>query len=193
MHPPDATPPTEPELAEALTGLGYVELFQRGDETALDTIWSRPDAPARLRRLTYDPAAPARARFLAAEALFARDPTFPAGADLGPLARLYAEALRLRLTGAANPWGLPGELDGPVAGHVLALGEVAAPPLSALLTDDSDLRYSGSKEATVGNSYGYRVKDVAAALIAELRGLRFPVHTDPRRRDVEIDRLRRLS
>jgi hypothetical protein len=178
------------ELAEELRRLGYLELFLRLDDTALDQIWRRPDAPQDLRRLALHSGTPCLPGFLAAEVLFTRDPTFPAPTDRSALAPLYAEALRQNMTRMANPWGLPGQLDGPVAAHVLALGETAVPAFASLLDDDAPLRYSGSHEATYGNSYNYRVKDEAAALVAGLIGVPYPVHLDPQDRDAEIDRLR---
>src|SRR5690349_16462345 len=182
------------ELAEDLSRLGYLELFLRLDENALDQVWRGPGAPEELRRLALHLNEPSLPGFLAAEVLFARDPTFPAPANRGALAPLYAEALRQNMTRMANPWGLPGELGAPVARHVLALGDAAVPAFAALLNDSTQLRYSGSKEATYGNSYNYRVKDEAAALIAELIGVPYPVHLDPQDRDVEIGLLRqRLS
>lgn len=178
------------DLAEDLSGLGYLELFLRLDDTALDRIWRWPGAPGGLRQLALHSDTPSLPGFLAAEVLFTRDPTFPAPADRGALALLYAEALRQNMTGMANPWGLPGDLDGPVARHVLALGDGVVPAFAALLDDGTQLRYSGSKEATYGNSYNYRVKDEAAALIAELIGVPYPVHLDPQDRDAEIGLLR---
>jgi hypothetical protein len=124
--------------------------------------------------------------------LFTRDPAFPAPADRNVLASLYAQALRRNMTGMANPWGLPGDLNGPVARHVLALGDEAVPAFVALLGDAGKLRYSGSQEATFGNSYNYRVKDEAAALIAELIGVPYPVHLNPQDRNAQIDLLRQL-
>jgi len=178
------------DLAEELRDLGYLELFQRFDENALDQVWWRPDAPERLRQLALHSGTSSVPDFLAAEVLFTRDPTFPAPSDRGVLASLYAEALRQNMTRMANPWGLPGDLSAPVATHVLALGDAAVPAFAALLDDDTQLRYSGSKEATYGNSYDYRVKDEAAALIAELIGMPYPVHLDPQDRNAEIDLLR---
>jgi len=178
------------DLADELSGLGYLELFLRLDDTALDQIWQQPGAPEELRRLALRSDTPSLSGFLAAEVLFTRDPTFPAPAERGVLASLYAEALRQNMTGMANPWGLPGDLDGPVAAHVLALGDAAVETLTLLLDDEADLQYGGSEEATVGNSYNYRVKDEAAALIAELIGVPYPVHLDPQDRDAEIGLLR---
>lgn len=182
--------PASADPAATLTGFGYLELFLRGDDRALDEVWGRPDSPEQLRRLALDTHAAPLPRFLAAEVLFARDATFPRPSEYGPLARLYVEALHRTMTGMANPWGLPGELDGPAATHLLALGNSTVSALAPLLDDEGDLRYSGSKEATVGNSYDYRVKDMAASLIAALLGVAYPVHLDPRDRDAEIDLLR---
>jgi len=178
------------DLAEELSGHGYLELFQRLDDTAPDQVWRRPGAPEGLRRLALHSGTPSLPGFLAAEVLFTRDPTFPAPSDRGVLAPLYAEALRQNMTGMANPWGLPGDLNGPVATHVLALGDAAVPAFAALLNDGTQLRYSGSQEATYGNSYNYRVKDEAAALIAELISVPYPIHLNPQDRDAEIDLLR---
>jgi hypothetical protein len=178
------------DLAEELIGLGYLELFLRVDDTALDQVWQRPGAKEGLRRLALHSGMPSLPAFLAAEMLSARDPAFPAPADRASLALLYAEALRQNMTRMANPWGLPGDLGGPVSTHVLALGEAAVPAFAALLDDGTQLSYSGSHEATYGNSYNYRVKDEAAELIAELISVPCPVHLDPRDRDAEIDLLR---
>ncbi len=190
MGRPDDPEESDRVLGQELSGLGYPDLFLRLDETTVDQIWRRPGAPEALRRLALASNAPPLSRFLAAEVLFTRDPVYPAPAERAALARLYGEALRGNLVGMANPWGLPGDLDAPVARHVRALGDVAVPAFAALLDDGTPLRYGGSKEATYGNSYDYRVKDEAAELIAESIGVPYQIHLDPRDRDAEIERLR---
>ncbi len=189
----DAAPAGAPagDLAQELERLGYLELFLRPDDAAVERVWRRPGTPEGLRRLSVDPAAPPLAAFLAAEVLFARDDTFPAAADRDAVAGAYAGALRGDLTGMANPWGLPGELDGPLAVHVLALGAAAVPALAALLDDDTELVYGGSEEATVGNDAGFRVQDMAASLLAALLGVGPGVPQDVGERDVTLDRVRR--
>jgi hypothetical protein len=192
----DAAPAEEPatDLAQELERLGYLELFLRPDDAAVERVWRRPGARGALRRLAVDPASRPLAAFLAAEVLHARDDTFPAPADRDAVAGAYAGALRGDLTGMANPWGLPGELDGPLAVHVLALGEAAVPALAGLLDDDTELVYGGSEEATVGNDVGFRVRDMAASLLAALLGVDAEVSQDLRGRDVTVDRVRqRLS
>jgi hypothetical protein len=169
---------------------GYLELFLRAEDTAVDEVWNARGGPEELRRLVADPRAPTPARFLAAEVLFARDPRFPDGFDSAMLAEIYAGALATGVTGMANPWGLPGQLNEPVVLHAMALGTAAVPAFAALLGDGTQVLYGGSHEATVGNSYHYRVKDIAASLVAGILGIDYPMHTDPAVRDTEIERLR---
>jgi hypothetical protein len=178
------------DLAEELSEIGYVDLFLRLDDTALDRVWQQ-HAPEELRKLALDSGRPFLPRFLAAELLYARNSEFPAPDARRVLATLYAEALRQNMTRMANPWGLPGDLDAPVAAHALALGDAVVAALAPLLGDGTQLRYSGSQEATYGNSYNYRVKDKAAELIAELVGVPYAVHLNAHDRDAEIDLLRR--
>jgi hypothetical protein len=89
----------------------------------------------------------------------------------------------------ANPWGLPGD-PGPLSQQVIALGKAATGPLLDALDDATAMTYSGSREATVGNSYHWRVKDQAAALLAALRGEALMPDVDPKKRDKAIAALR---
>jgi hypothetical protein len=178
-------------LAQDLLKLGYVDLFMRQDDDALTAIWTRPGAPAELEEVALSEGAPGLARFLAAEILFRNRKDFPGAAAAGRLAPAYAKALSENFTTMANPWGLPGSLDGLAAQHFLALGKAALPELEKLLENSSGVLYGGSKEATVGNSYRFRVKDVAASLIAAIEGKQLDLDLDPARRDHEIEKLRR--
>ncbi|HYB42968.1 MAG TPA: hypothetical protein VEL75_14420 [Candidatus Methylomirabilis sp.] len=175
------------ELARTLLSFGHVGLFMGLDATALDRMWSEPGAPERLRELILDDAADPEARFLAAEVLFARASGFPPG-DLKPaLASIYTRAMGS--TEVANPWGLPGEIDG-AGQHLLQLGDAVVAPLMHMLQDERPRVYAGSKDATVGNSFGYRVKDLAAFYLSRLLNLPYLVHQRPSERDLEIDALR---
>jgi hypothetical protein len=175
---------------QTLAGFGYRELFQRADQSALDAVWNTSDAGRELRRVVRDSTAQPVLRFLAAEVLFARDPGFPSGESAEALADLYAAALRLDATGMANPWGLPGEAGAPVAGHVVALGEAALDAFAGLLGDDTPVLYGGSREATFGNSHHFRVKDIAASVVAQILGVPLPRQLEPSDRDAEIEALR---
>ena len=57
-----------------------------------------------------------------------------------------------------------------------------------LLGDPSPLFYEGSQDATLGNSFGYRVKDAAAYFIGRLTGKTVPFHNELEARDAEIER-----
>lgn len=177
-------------LAEKLSAQGYAELFLRLDQSALDQVWTAAGADA-LGRLVTDDRSPTLARFLAAEILFTKASGYPPAEHRPLLASIYTSALSDNYTRMANPWGMPGELDGPVGQHVVTLGEVAIVTLRPLLDDDADVTYGGSEEATFGNSYHYRVKDLAAFYISRIRGAPYRVVLDVGQRDREIARLRR--
>ena len=174
--------------ADRLTSLGYAGLFLSLDDGPLTAFWHEAGTPEALAQLSADSSADAEARFLAAEVLFRKHPDYPAEPHRAALAPVYAEALRR--SRLANIWGMPGELDGPAGQHLVALGEPAVPALAPLLDDMRQVFYSGSEEATVGNSYRYRVKDFAAFFISQILRLPYTVHQTPQERDTEIERLR---
>ena len=175
------------DLANQLSELGYIGLFQQADEGALESIWNTPGAPGVLETLALSPQAPMLPRFLATEVLFYKE---------GPrleeqkLARVYAAALANNFTETANPWGLPGVLEGLAGEHLLAIGEPMVPELLHLLDNDQRVYYEGSKEATLGHHHGYRVKDLAAYYISKIRHIPFEMDEDPRERDQKIEMLK---
>jgi hypothetical protein len=177
-------------LEQRLVQLGFKELFQRLTHDALGKVWGDGAARGLLEQVVLDPSRDPLARFLAAEILFARLSGYPPASALPALASVYATALAGNLAGMANPWGLPGDTSAQVARHVVALGEVAVPSLSPLLGDARPMSYSGSRDATTGNRYDYRVKDIAASLIAAIRGERLIVDVDAAKRDRAIEGLR---
>jgi hypothetical protein len=170
--------------------LGYVELFHRLDEDAIDSVWSEPGAPDTLESLATDPRFPELARFLAAEILFHKRPGYPPQDARSKLAPVYAAALAQGFTRITNSWGMPGYLDGPAGQHFVALGEAAVPELTRLLSDGRRTSFSGSREAVSGNRYRYRVKDFAAHFIAEIRHIPFEIHEDPETRNESIQQLK---
>jgi hypothetical protein len=176
--------------ARVFADVDYVDLFQRLDESQLDRIWAMPDVAERLRVELHDGSVDARSRFLAAEVLFARDPSFPRDESATELAEIYASALRTGASRYANPWGFPGRVDGPLAHHVVERGPAAVRPFARLLDDATPIEYAGSREATFGNAYQFRVKDIAASLIAQIIGADVPTAIDARQRDREIEAIR---
>ncbi len=175
------------ELAARLVDARYHGLFLRGPaDGALAPI--RADD---LAALVIDPSADGEARFLAAELWLAGHRELPPPADAAEVAALYARALAEGWVADAGPWGLPGEV-GPIGLHVLRLGDAAVTALRPLLDDARGVVYGGSVEATAGNRYGYRVKDLAAFYLARLVPLPYELHVTPAERDREIDALRAL-
>jgi hypothetical protein len=176
-------------LAAALSRTSFMDVFQRLDHAVLESLWSEGDARSALEAMVGNPAASPDTRFLAAEILFAKVPGYPPPNAIENLAAIYADALRNAPKAMANPWGMPGMQDGQIAQHVLLLGNAAIPALRAQLDDARSVTFSGSKEATFGNSYHYRVKDIAAELIARIRTLPFIPDIDPAVRDGAIRKL----
>ncbi len=178
------------QLVDELTATGYRGFFLVYGHSEIDAIWNQSNAPAALAKLALDKAAPLEARFLAAEILFYKDSTYPPDSAKVTLAQVYADALANDIMLVANPWGLPDHLAS-VGQHMVALGDAAVPALTALLDDTTGLVFEGSKEATVGNSYDYRVKDFAAYFISQIKNLPYTVYQTPAERDVEIDKLKK--
>jgi hypothetical protein len=177
-------------LADRLEQYGYTGLFQDVDKTIPDAIWREPGMPEQLARLAADPGEPELARFLAAEILFRKREAYPSEEQKQGLAAVYAGALALNFTGTANNWGLPGFVEGLIGQHVEALGAATIPALSGLLDNYSPVCYVGSKEATTGNGAGYRVRDLAAFYIGKIKGIPLIMDLDPRKRDLEIEKLK---
>jgi len=176
-------------VASRLQQATFTGLFERLDHRALDEIWDDGRARRALEELVADTSADPQSRFLAAEILFARLPDYPPQQAIGELAGIYAAALREAPQRGANAWGLPGHADGLLSRHVMQLGTAAVPALAGLLKDARPVGYEGSQEATLGNSFHFRVQDIAASLIAGIRGLRFAPEKDPAMRDNAIREL----
>ncbi len=176
------------KIERLLLDAGYTNLFLRFNDDHIDDIWNRRGAAGHLEELVIDDSADIHARFLAAEILHAKQADYPPQSAETALASIYANALET--TEMANLWGLPGELDAAPAKHFVALGEAAIPALSELLQNEREIIYAGSREATYGNSYNYRVKDVAAFYLSQILDIPYEVHLDPSERDSEIERLR---
>lgn len=185
-------PATTDLAAKLLAGDYGLMFYWPQHDVTVQKIWDEPGNPAALEALIDDASAPPKARFLAAEVLFAKDFTFASRHDAGALARLYANALIGRFTGHANVWGLLWIDDsvGQVGGRFVALGEAAIPALRELLEDTTVIDwYAGSEEATVGNRQGYRIKDFAAFYLSRMLAEPIAFHADVAARDAEIRKL----
>ncbi len=174
---PNNTTPEEPvthaaALGQKLVNNAYGELFHypEHDET-VTKIWNDTGNPAALEVLIDDASAPQKARFVAAEVLYARDFTFLGRHDHGTVARIYAFALQHKLTGHLNAWGMVwyNSSAGPAGSRMVGLGKAAIPVLRKLLEDRTVMDgYFGSEEATIGNGAKFRVRDFAAYYLSKI-------------------------
>lgn len=182
-------------FARRLTGREFGEFFvYPAHDQTVDRIWEDATARQLLDRVLNDPSTSNEARLLACEVLFKKDILFMRRHAPEKVAEIYARALSDNLTGMANSWGLlyDKQDDGPLGIAFLTIGERAIPALSKLLDDERrHLKYQGSVEATVGNSYRYRVKDFAAYYIGRIRGKPLKYYPDPAARDQQIDELKK--
>lgn len=174
--------------AAVLEGRTYTELFLTLDDTAAREAAEAAGGPTALRSVALDAKEEIAVRFLASELVFALDGAdWPAGADQAAvLGGVYAEALARQLTDMANPWAFAGAVGSPAGEHAVALGPPAVPALRAALDDSTPVEFGGSREATVAEARRYRVKDLAAAIVAAIVGADIALNGDPDQRDAEI-------
>jgi hypothetical protein len=183
------------ELIAKLVNDDYGNLFNYANrDSAIAAVWADHGGSGRLEAIARARAAPMKARFLACEVLFEKEFTFVSAVGGSVVAEIYAQALVHNLTGMANSWGLLYQHDdeGPVGIRFAMIGADAVPALVPLLDDDSrPLVYVGSEEATVGNAYGFRVKDYAAFYLGKIKRIPVAFHERTEDRDREIAALAR--
>ena len=179
------------DVARRLDELGYSGAFLSPSEGNGERLLDR-DGGSALRDVVADADASESARFLAAELLATRG-QWPPGVPPDVLAGIYVQALRADVTGIANPWAFPHGVLGPLGDRLVSLGRAAVDPLVSALDDPRPLWFIGSREASVGNSYEWRVKDAAAVILAAVSGAPFEADLDPAARDAAIEELRRYA
>lgn len=176
--------------ADELTKLGYLQLFQGSNDNNIERLWNKYGGKKTFTSIISSGSASDLAKFLATELVLYKDKNSHLP-DKQQLARIYALALQRNYTMVANTWGVPGNLDGMAGEHFVMLGEAAIPELVTLLSNETRVHYEGSHEATLGDSYQFRVKDLAAFYISEIKSVPFTVDIDPKKRDLEIVSLKK--
>lgn len=169
----------------------YSKLFLRGSKSLSDSVWALDSSREILECIVEKNDIDGRSRFFAAEVLFTHSKWRPEGPLKRTVALLYAEALKENYTDIANPWGLPDDL-GNIGKHVILLDEEAIKAFSPLLDCRIPLTYAGSRAATAGMLYKYRVKDVAATYISEQLGRSFNGERAPLLRNIQIRKLKHI-
>lgn len=163
-------------------------------DNTIDSIWKDSSHHILLDNIIEDTDIPIKAKFLACEIFFKKDIFFMQRHTPEKVADIYAQALVNNYTGMANSWGLLYEQndDGATGIAFLTIGEKAIPALVRLLEDErTHLKYQGSIEAAVGNSYKYRIKDFAAYYIGRIIGNPLKYYPTYEERDKQIQELKR--
>jgi hypothetical protein len=184
------------DLAGRLLHGAYGDFFNYAiRDNTIAAVWDDQRNAARLESIVRDRAAPMKARFLACEVLFEKQFTFVSKVGPEIVAEIYAYALVHNLTGMANSWGLlyKHNDEGAVGIRFIMIGTAAVPALLPLLDDTSHpLVYAGSEEATVGNAYGFRIKDYAGFYLGKIKRVPVAFHENAEDRDREIATLAQL-
>lgn len=191
-------------IVKNLTEAGYSRLFMSGSHDLSNSIWQNGENRIYLEQIVQSSNYSDLTRLLASELLYEKVPDYPPAKWQDTLAYLYSQALAITgdKTGAfqiaGNQWGFMYYIDelevkdyGILGTHLVATGTRAIPYLAELLDNTNTFFYVGSKEATLGNSLGYRVKDAAAYYIGQISGIPVTFYEDTTNRDAEIERLKK--
>ena len=183
-------------IAEKLASDGYGNFFNYLiRDQIIATVWTEAGGVAPLKAIILNEDVPLKARFLACEVLQQNQFTALRSRDTKTkVISIYVQALANNITGMANSWGFLYEYDdaGLVGIRLVLLGKEAIPELVKLLDNETIHLYHGSKEATVGNAYRFRVKDFAAYYICRIKNIMPVYHETHAARDAEIEKLKLL-
>jgi hypothetical protein len=161
-------------------------IFSEDDIRALSAI---DGVEQQLLTIALDGAQPLERRFAAVEALFQGGWTgWRSGPDGPAIAAVFAEAIRADKI--HNRWGVPGHFVGRSSADLLSIEHGVQEALEPLLDDQQPLSIDGSEAATLSDTAGYRVSDLAGYLLATKRGESWTDDVDPAVRDAGIERLR---
>lgn len=182
-------------LADRLTDLGYAALLgESPDLRSIESIRAEPEIGPRLAGIVDNRTRSWQARFLASEFLFRYvDMTLQDRCDHASLAESYFEALRHNYTGNGVDWGFGRSADdlGVLGRMVASWGAEGAGAFEAGLDDDSPVRTSFFWREPPHARPPYRVKDFAALVVAEAKGLEIDLAGPPGDRDRAISELKR--
>ncbi|MGH1338434.1 MAG: hypothetical protein ACRBFS_20130 [Aureispira sp.] len=181
-----------PPLIDKLTNGYYGDLFNyMVREEVANKVWEEASYE-QLIALVKQETAPMKARFFACEILEIKQLDYWKEVPKETIARIYATALAENYTGYANSWGFLYEHndEGTTGIMFLELWDKALPALISLLDNNTQHSYAGSKEATMGNAYRFRVKDFAAYYIGKITRIPVAYHNSLENRDKEIAALK---
>ena len=152
---------------EPFNSMTYAEMIRRGSAAAdaLAPLITKPDRSSFFGLLALRQIGPEQYRQLR--------PEFRVGVLVDALKR----------SEYFNTWGLPHLRWTDAARAIIAEGQAAQRPLTALLTDKRPAPVWGGEEYAEYQRYRYRVCDYAWALLNEISGRRVTIPEDPAQRD----------
>lgn len=103
------------------------------------------------------------------------------------VARAYGAALEGLI---GDWWGLPGSVRTPAAAQLVSLRANAEPVLVELLEREVPLEYDDGESYTLANRLGLQVADLAAGLLAAIRGERYDWRADAGARQSARERMK---
>jgi hypothetical protein len=187
-------------IEKELIDLGYRSLFRFLHADVDNKIWKSGANQDKLKNIIFKSKGSLLGRFLAAETLryYKVDLDDTYNEKLG---EIYVYALEKSnmddddfIGIPANSWGFLYRNDdaGNLGQKLIRYGEIVIPDLIKLLDIQGKVLYIGSQDATIGNSYQYRIKDFAAFYISKIKDIPMTFYQDLEKRDLEIERLKEI-
>lgn len=186
------------EIEESLIKIGYRNLFSFGNSKQLDSLWANGENLEKFKNIVESEESTPLGKFLVVELLNSKKIKLDE-VSKKELGKIYVYALEKSNTDEsdfigipANSWGfLYNRNDAGYLGKkLISYGEVVIPDLIDLLDVEGKVLYEGSQDATIGNSYQYRIKDFAAFYISKIKNIPMTFYQDLEKRDAEIERLK---
>lgn len=182
------------DMADSLENWGYTELLVKNNGRMADSLWNMPDGEEILKRVAYRSGSSRIQRFLAAEIIFRKDPSYPPQDDkslLHDLSHAYANALSYDYAPYGEYWGRPEENTIGICGeHVLRIGPEAIHELTRQTLNQEFDFYLHYQSGPIGILYGPRKNDHAALLISLLIGEPYTFKMEKAERNADMDKLR---
>ncbi len=188
------------EIEKTLIEIGYGKIFNSENSKQLNSLWANGENLEKFEDIFESEDSTLLGKFLAAETLryyeIKLDEKY-----IDKLSESYVYALEKTnmeeddfIGIYANSWGfLYNHTDtGHLGKQLISFGESGVHHLVKLLEIKGIVFYQGSQDATIGNSYQYRIKDFAAFNISKIKNIPITFYQDFDKRDAEIERLKEI-
>lgn len=183
------------DMADSLEHWGYSALLVENNGRMADSLWNLPDGEEILKRVAYRSGSSRIQRFLAAEIIFRKDPTYPPQDDkqlLYDLSHAYANALSYDYAPYGEYWGdVEKGTIGICGEHLLRIGPAAIAELTQQTLNQEFDFYLEYQSGPVGTMYGPRKNDHAAFFICHLIGEKYTFKKEKVERNEDMEKLRK--